>query len=164
MRIAIISDLHDNIHKLRQAMAGMAGIDVVVCLGDLCSPFMVRELANGFRGPIHVVFGNNDGDRYRITLNALDHPHLTIHGEYAELEFGGRRFAIQHFNEIGEALARGGQFDVVCFGHDHRFRLERAGGGRTLVVNPGEIFGGLTGQSTFVIYDTSTGEAARIEV
>ena len=164
MRVAIVSDIHDNIPKLRQALAGMEGVDVLVCLGDLCSPFIVRELGEGFRGPIHVVFGNNDGDRFRLTTSALGYPQITVHGEYVELDLDGRRFAIQHLDNIGRALAAGGRFDVVCFGHSHQFKLERTGNGRTLVVNPGEIFGGLTGRSTYVIYDTVPGEAARVDV
>ena len=65
-------------------------------------------------------------------------------------------------DNIGRALARGQQFDVVCFGHNHRFEVGAQG--RTLVINPGEIYGGLTGQSTFVVYDTATGTADRVAV
>lgn len=164
MRVAIISDIHDNIPKLRAALGRLQGVEVLVCLGDLCSPFIVKELGEGFSGPTHVVFGNNDGDRYRITEAARRYSQITIHGEYAELELDGRTLAINHFDDIGRALAANGRFDVVCFGHNHRYQVERAEGGKTLIVNPGEIFGGLTGQSTFVVYDTATGEPERITV
>ncbi len=52
--------------------------------------------------------------------------------------------------------------DVVCYGHSHGFRVEKKG--RTTVVNPGEVFGVLTGESTFAIYDTRTGEVERVDV
>ena len=60
------------------------------------------------------------------------------------------------------ALAKGGQFDVVCFGHNHRFEITPRG--RTLLINPGEVYGGLTGNSTFVIYDTDTNKAERVNL
>jgi uncharacterized protein len=71
-------------------------------------------------------------------------------------------FSINHFDSVGRALARGGQFDVVCYGHNHRFEITRLG--KTLVINPGELFGGLTGESTFVVYDTRSDTAEKIVV
>jgi hypothetical protein len=164
MKIAILSDIHDNIVKLRTALALVRdrNAEAVICCGDLCSPFMAKELGQGFSGPVHVVFGNNDGDRFRIASNAVKFPHLQFHGEYVELELDGRTLSVNHFDNIGRALARGQQFDVVCFGHNHRFEVGAQG--RTLVINPGEIYGGLTGQSTFVVYDTATGTADRVAV
>ena len=162
MRVAIISDIHDNIPKLRAALRRLEGVGAVLCLGDLCSPFTVRELGDGFRGPIHIVFGNNDGDQYRIADVAKKYPHIRIHGEYADLEIDGRTFSLNHYDDIARAIAATEKHDVVCYGHSHRLVIERKGS--TLVVNPGEIFGLLTGKSTFVIYDTKSGEAEPVEV
>jgi hypothetical protein len=162
LRVAIISDIHDNIPKLRTALAGMKDIDEVICLGDLCSPFIVKELSLGFSGPIRVVFGNNDGDRYRITEATVKYSNVSIHGEYVELEIDGKTFSVNHFDNIGRAIVEGQAHDVVCFGHSHQFGVEKVG--RSLVVNPGEIFGLLTGRATYVIYDTKTGDAQRVDL
>ena len=162
MRIAIVSDIHDNIPKLRRALSTMADIDALVCCGDLCSPFIIKELAQGFGGPIHVVFGNNDGDRYRIADGAKKFPHVHIHGEFVELEFEGRRMAVNHFDNLGRAMTGSQRYDVVCFGHNHQFEITREG--KTLVVNPGEIYGLLTGDSTYAVYDPATNEASRVDV
>ncbi|MBP2681441.1 MAG: phosphodiesterase, family [Candidatus Krumholzibacteriota bacterium] len=140
----------------------LEGVGAVLCLGDLCSPFIAKELGEGFRGPIHIVFGNNDGDRYRIADVAKKYPHIVLHGEYVDLEIDGRKFSLNHYDDIAQAIAATGQHDVVCYGHSHHFDVERKGA--TLLVNPGEIFGLLTGKSTFVIYDTRTGEAERVDV
>lgn len=164
MKVAILSDIHDNIPKLRAALTLVRdrSAEVIICCGDLCSPFMAKELGQGFSGPIHVVFGNNDGDRFRIAANGGKFPNLVFHGEYAELDLGGRTFCVNHFDNIGHAIAHGEHFDVVCFGHNHRFEISHQG--RTLVINPGEIYGGLTGQSTFVVYDTAADAAERVAV
>ncbi|HWQ91373.1 MAG TPA: metallophosphoesterase [Clostridia bacterium] len=158
MKIAILSDIHDNLPLLRRALERCREADVLICCGDLCSPFVVKELGQGFAKPLHIVFGNNDGDRFRIALAASKFPHLVVHGEYAELELDSRTFSINHFDNIGRAIAKGGQHDVVCFGHNHQFEITTVG--KTLIINPGEIYGGLTGRSTFAIYDTTTGQAA----
>lgn len=162
MRIAIISDIHDSIPRLRAAMVKLDEVDAVVCCGDLISPFIIKELGTGFQGPIHIVFGNNDGDRYRLTEASKRYPHIEIHGEFAELDFDGRRFAVNHFDNIGRTMVASGTYDVVCFGHNHQFEITKSG--KTLVVNPGEIYGLLTGKSSFAIYDTRTGEASRVDV
>ncbi|UCH84693.1 MAG: metallophosphoesterase family protein [Candidatus Latescibacterota bacterium] len=162
MRVAIISDIHDNIPKLRSALAGLNDIDEIICLGDLCSPFIVKELSLGFSGPVHVVFGNNDGDRYRITEATNKYSNVRIHGEYVELAIGGKTFSVNHFDNVGRAIVASQTHDVVCFGHSHQYGVESVG--RSLVVNPGEIFGLLTGKSTFVVYDTDTGQAQRVDV
>ena len=162
MRVAIVSDIHDDIVHLRAALARLGDVDELICLGDLCSPFVMKEIGAGFSKPIHVVFGNNDGDRYRIAEVAAKYPHVRIHGEYVDLDIDGKKFSVNHFDNIGRAIAAGGHYDVVCYGHTHGFRAEKKG--RTTVVNPGELFGVLTGESTFAIYDTREDKVERVDV
>lgn len=156
MKIAILSDIHDQCENLRKALerCHIENADVLLCCGDLCAPFVIEDLGSGFAGPIHIVFGNNDADTFRITKNALKYPHITLHGEYAELELGGQKIALNHYDNIGRALTKGGTFDVVCFGHNHS--LETKLEGNTWLINPGEIYGGRSGKATFVFYDTDT--------
>lgn len=162
MKIAIISDIHDNIWKLNAAMQKLQGVDILICCGDLCSPFIIDQLAKDFSGPIHIVFGNNDGDLFRITQKAREYDNIKIHGEMAELDMDGRKIAVIHFDNIARAIATSGTYDVVCYGHNHNYEVVRDG--KTLKINPGEIMGGLSGTSTFVIYDTKNGEATRYDV
>lgn len=166
MLIAILSDIHDNLPKLRAALEHVQRVDVLLCGGDLCSPFVVDELAK-FPRPIHVVFGNNDADLFRITQKATaanrsrsDRDQIQLHGEFFEGELGGRRIAMIHFEQIGKALVPSGRYDLVCYGHTHQYSVERdPASGAIRGVNPGEIFGLLRpdSESTFVSYDTETG-------
>lgn len=139
MRVAIISDIHDNVWNLSDALGGVKNTDALIVCGDLCSPFIVRQLAEGFSGPIHIVFGNNDADLYRITKIAGKYDHLHLHGELYEGELGGKRFAANHYNNISLPLSEAGRYDVVCYGHNHSFKIEAKGD--TLVINPGTIMG-----------------------
>jgi uncharacterized protein len=161
MRIAVLSDIHDNIWKLDEALKRLEGTHALICCGDLCSPFIVPQLAQGFKKPIHIVFGNNDGDLFRITQEAMKFDHVTLHGAFAELEFAAKRVAVNHYPEIARALAASGKYDVVCFGHNHEFEIAREG--KTLLINPGEIMGRF-GRSTLVVYDSEKHEAEGLEL
>jgi putative phosphoesterase len=166
MLIAILSDIHDNIPKLRAAIDHIRRCDALLCAGDLCSPFIVDELAR-FPRQIHVVFGNNDADLFRITQKAIaanqqraPEDSIRLHGELFEGELGGKRIALNHFEQIGKALVHSGQYDLVCYGHTHQFSVERdPATGAIRGLNPGEIFGLLRpeSESTFVSYETETG-------
>jgi putative phosphoesterase len=170
MRIAVISDIHDNVWKLAVALDAARETDMLICCGDLCSPFVVHQIARGFPKPIHIVFGNNDGDLFRITANGHKYSHVHIHGEFFQGEFGGKRIAVNHYDNIARAIAASGEFDVVCYGHNHVYDVSRAG--RTLMINPGAIMGATFRPdasrtdvaSTFVIYDTASDEANAYQV
>lgn len=159
MRVGILSDIHDHIANLRAALQKLQATDVLLCCGDLCSPFIIKEFGEGFTKPIHIVFGNNDADLFRITRKASEYEHLHLHGEFCELTLDGQRFAMQHFDNLGRALAASDAHDVVCFGHNHRYEVRRNGG--TLVINPGEVMGELSGAATVVAYDTKSGDVQR---
>jgi len=166
MKIAILSDIHDNVWKLAAALQKAQDAQILICCGDLCSPFVVNLMADGFpERPLHLIFGNNDADLFRITQNAARYGgRVTIHGAFAELTLDGRRFAVNHYPDIGRGLAASGQYDVVCFGHNHQYEVAQQGA--TRLINPGPIMGYDPAgrkdvESTFVIYDTGTGEVAR---
>lgn len=160
MRIAILSDIHDNIWKLETLLAGLEADALVFC-GDFCAPFTLAQIGEGFGGPVHVVFGNNDGDQFLLARVAGNFTHVTLHGEFAELEMDGRRIVVTHYPKIGRALAQGGAYDLVCHGHSHERVVERKG--KTLRINPGEVMGRF-GLSTYALYDTHTGTAEIVEV
>ncbi len=162
MRIAILSDIHDNSDNLAKVLPRIQDQDVMICCGDLCSPFTVLQMAKGFARDIHIVLGNNDGDTFRMAQLANRFPHVHLHGEYAELSLDGRSFAINHFDNIGRALAKGNTFDVVCFGHNHQYETQRIG--RTRLINPGEIHGLRSGKATFACYDTQNDHVHRVDL
>ncbi len=160
MHIAILSDIHDNVWNLATALEAIKDAEALICCGDLCSPFILDQLADGFSGPIHIVFGNNDGDLYRIADKASKRDHVHLHGAFFEGELGGKRFAVNHYPDIARPIAASGQYDVVCYGHNHDYKVEMVG--NTLTINPGTLLGYSPVKkhdvdATFVIYDTVIG-------
>lgn len=159
MRIAVLSDVHDNIWNLADALERIAesGAGALVFCGDFCAPFTLAQIGSGFAGSVHCVLGNNDGDPRLLLRNAEAAGNVTLHGEYVELELGGRRIAVNHYPELALRLAESGRFDLVCYGHDHRANVERVG--RTVLANPGEVMGRF-GAPTFGLYDCASGDFA----
>lgn len=137
MRLGIISDIHDHLPNLEAAIGFLNGnADVLLCCGDLCSPF-VMDVLRKFSGPVHIVFGNNDADLFRITRKSDSR--LQLHGEFLELELDGRKIAANHFDSIARPIAHSGLYDLVCFGHNHRISREIFNG--AVALNPGPILG-----------------------
>ncbi len=157
-RIAVFSDSHDQIAALTKALdqANAAGAEVLLHCGDLSAPFMLNLLGERFTGPIHVVFGNNDGDGRLLQVIASQHAQITLHGIYTEFAVADRHVAMIHYPEPARRIAQSGQLDLVCYGHDHTKLLERVGKGWLL--NPGEILG-MKSAATWALYDTATGKA-----
>ena len=162
-KIALFSDSHDNIWMLEIALEQVQdrGAGVLLHCGDLCAPFIVKQLAESFSGPIHLVFGNNDGDGRLIQVVGSNFPTVTHHGIYAELEIDGRKIAMIHYPEPALRVAQSGQFDLVAYGHDHIKHYEMLG--PTHFVNPGEIMG-KDHAPTWGLYDTETNVFEWVEV
>ncbi len=161
MRIAVLSDIHDNIWKLETLLHQIDSAGAVIFCGDFCAPFTLTQIGKGFDGPVHVVWGNNDGDKWLLTRNALAVGNVTLHGELAELELGGRKIAVNHYPAIAQQLALSGTYDAVFYGHDHTAFQSQVG--RTLLLNPGEVMGRF-GKSTFAWYDTESSTAQIVAV
>jgi uncharacterized protein len=161
MKIAIMSDIHDNIWKLSDALLRTGEAKALLFLGDFCAPFTLKQMAENFDGPVHVVWGNNDGDKWLLTRIANEAGNVTLYGEFADINIEGRHIAMTHYPHIARPLADGGEYDLVLYGHDHNVRLERVK--NTLLLNPGEVMGRL-GKSTFALYDTVSGDAEIVEV
>lgn len=182
MKILVLSDIHDHVRNLRAALADHNDIDAVICLGDLCSSFTLGLIMDSFqKKPVHLVFGNNDGDTFRITAKAHQTQYdVHIHGEFAELveynnklvkridyenlfgdyekrDEGGFRIAMHHFDNVAELLAKSGVYDIVFYGHNHIYNVEKKG--KTFVANPGTIMGYDPAKhrdipATYIVFDT----------
>ncbi|HKJ46759.1 MAG TPA: metallophosphoesterase [Balneolales bacterium] len=161
MRIGIISDTHDHVQHIEKAVKIFKNeeIPLVIHAGDYCSPFAILP----FEGLNLVgVFGNNDGDHYRLIdkFNAIDG---NMAGEFYEFEEDGCKFAVYHGTQqaIKDALVKCGTYDVVISGHTHEKVMEKVG--KTISINPGTA-NGFGGEASIVIFDTQTRKAEFIDL
>lgn len=162
MLIGVLSDSHDNIWAIKKAAEEFKKreIRLVLHAGDWVAPFSARALREALGEGVRVVgvWGNNEGERLYFMEVARKYG-VEIAGEAAELETGGRRIALYHgaSSVLLKALVESGLYDVVIYGHTHQAAIERRG--KTLVVNPGEVCGCLTGRSTVAVVDLAKLEA-----
>ena len=154
MKIAVLSDAHDNIWNVEKALGMLGGPEAMIFCGDFCAPFTLKMLADGFSGPTHCVLGNNDGDALLLAQIASQTENVTLYQGTGHVEYDGRDLAFAHYPVIGRALARSGAYDAVFSGHTHRVTIEVFG--ETLWANPGEIMGRY-GEPSFGLYDTVSG-------
>jgi putative phosphoesterase len=137
-RIGIISDTHGQVEYMRGAIRLLESLEpeLVIHCGDIGSTEIVRMLS---AWPTHFVFGNVDHDE-RSLRQAIEECGQTCHERFGTLEVEGVRIAFLHGDDgrLLDATIHGGQWDLVCHGHTHRRREERAG--KTLILNPGALY------------------------
>ncbi|MFH1038559.1 MAG: metallophosphoesterase [PVC group bacterium] len=161
MKIGIISDTHENMPMIRNAVELFNREEVAVVLhgGDIISPITAKEF-DDLKAPLIGVFGNNDGDRLFLTERFKKIG--TIHPKRYEGEFGGKKCLLIHEPDMLDALVQSGVYDVIIYGHTHRAEITRRG--KTLVINPGEGGGWITGRATAALLETETMEAELVEL
>jgi putative phosphoesterase len=154
--IGILADSHDNLTTLRRAVGLFReyGCQLVIHAGDFVAPFAARELEKA-GCPVRAVFGNCDGERQG--LQAVLSPLGEIRDEPYFFEYSGKGFLLIHRHERLEALLAEHSPGVLIYGHTHKTDLRQAGG--TLIINPGEAGGWLTGRSTAAILDPASWQA-----
>ncbi|ASJ02194.1 phosphodiesterase [Thermococcus profundus] len=159
MLIGIMSDTHDNLPAIRKAVEffNSKRVDLVIHAGDFVAPFVANELRN-LNAPLKGVFGNNDGERKGL------YEALGIYDELIELEADGMKIAVTHgTNEVlVRALAHSRLYDVVVVGHTHHYEIREVG--RTILINPGEVCGYVTGVKSVALLDTRRREAQIISL
>lgn len=156
--IGIVSDSHDNLEAIREAVIFLnaQNVSMVLHAGDFVAPFTVREWKN-LKCPFHGVFGNNDGEKKGLA-RAYSEMNTELK-EFEEINLEGKKIALYHgtITEFLSAIISGGEYDVVVRGHTHNPEIKTEG--KTLVINPGELCGYLTGNKTLCLLDIASMEA-----
>lgn len=160
MKFAIISDSHDNIPNIDKAVAYLKqqNITFMIHCGDIAGGEVAKYLANQFGGEIHAITGNVTASPENIRQKTAG-LNFTLHDETGEVEFDGKKIAFNHYPPEAEKLAKGGKYDLVFYGHDHKPWEKMVG--KTKLLNPGTL-AGLFQKATFAIYDTATDKAQLI--
>ena len=150
MKIGIISDTHDHMGNCRKACEAFAaeGVKTVLHAGDINAPFAVVPFHDA-RIKLIAVFGNNDGEKLFLRERFAEMGFELHHGPH-EFQLQGRRICLMHEPRCLESLVKSGSYDLIVHGHTHELAIHEEG---TLVVNPGEACGYLTGKPTCAIVE-----------
>ncbi len=165
MLIGLMGDTHDNLPMIDEAVRKLnrEGARLVLHTGDYVSGFTIPKFKS-LDARLVGVFGNNDGDRERLKEKFSENARLEIRGSFAEMAVDGLKVALLHGSEeeLLKALIESQSFDVVVHGHFHKAEVYRKG--KTLVINPGETCGYLSGKATVAVLDTEKDEARIVEL
>lgn len=163
MKIAIISDTHENITATRWIIDYLNTHEILTALhaGDIISPPLLNEFVEHYRGHLHFVFGNNDGEKTGLSLIAEKNEHITCHRNEMRLELLHRKIYMHHYSATSEDMVHSGLFDVCIGGHDHQFRVKEVNG--CLFINPGST-ALQEAEHSFVVLDIATMEWEKVEV
>jgi uncharacterized protein len=165
MLIGAISDTHDNLPQIEKAIKTLNNhkVELVLHAGDYVAGFVIpkfKELNCKLIG----VFGNNDGDHALLKKCFGETSNCSLRDRFAAVEVAGFRIALLHGEEVElvNALVDSGYFNAVVHGHSHLKGIQKRG--NTLVINPGEVCGYLTGKPTLALLDTVKHETKLIEL
>ena len=156
MKIAVVSDTHNNWANLKKAIDWIKNekISLILHCGDISSQETINEAVKYFGNEIKFVKGNADFD--------LDLPEkMEIELKEEGPSTGSGRFSTKigfcHFPDLAKKMAQSGKFDLVFYGHTHRPWDERvpSGRGECHMINPGELAGQFY-KASFAVYDTAT--------
>lgn len=149
--IGIMSDSHDHLKAIRAAVEvfNQSEVELVVHAGDLISPFTSKEFEK-LQAPLEAIFGNNDGERRGLRAA---YAKLCALEDFKELEVDGRKIAVIHGTNpvLVDALTKSRKYDLVIRGHTHQMEVAE---GETMVINPGETCGYVSGVKTVILLNT----------
>ena len=151
--IGIMADSHDNLHAIKKAVRLFIkeGCSLVIHAGDFVAPFSARELEN-LNCAVKGIFGNCDGEKQG--LKKAFQPFGEIKEAPLIFKHKGLNFMVIHFNLPLDSYLSSGEYDVLIFAHTHKPEIRKVR--KTLIINPGETGGWLSGKSTVAFLDTKT--------
>jgi len=154
MKIVIISDIHDNLHKLEKCLeiCKEEKVEKILCLGDVANKDTLLYLATNFKNNIFLVRGN-----------ACSYPHSFVktltNVKYFEnigvVNLDNLKIGIVHQPYKIELLKENNKnnFDFIFYGHTHKPWIENEK--NAYLANPGNLTGDVY-SSTFAILNSET--------
>lgn len=156
MLLGMMADTHDRLPLIDWAVDTLneRKVELVLHAGDFIAPFVVPHF-EPLRVRLIGVYGNNDAEREILRRKFLE-LNGEIRGKFAEINVGKMKIAMTHGEEeeLLRSLIDSESYDVVVHGHTHEVKIHRKG--KTLIINPGETCGWLTGKSTIALLNTET--------
>jgi hypothetical protein len=148
--IGVMADSHDNLVAVRKAVSLFKNVkcELVIHAGDFVAPFAAREL-KALDCPVKSVFGNCDGEK--IGLEKAIEPFGEINEAPITFVHAGKNFLACHYHFSVKSYLSLGKYDIIIFGHTHKLEIRKEG--KTLLLNPGETGGWLSGKSTVALLD-----------
>jgi len=163
MRVAIISDIHNNETNLKKVLNYCKGenIKTIICCGDLASLETLDFLNDNFRGTIYYAFGNMDNDQLQEFEFKNKYKNTFLFKNFGEAELDNKKIAFIHFPDAAKKLCGSGKYNFVFYGHTHKPWEENINGCKML--NPGNAAGEIY-PPTFAVWNTGNDEFKLVRI
>jgi len=152
MKLAIISDTHDNLENLKKFLKWVKENkpEIIIHCGDVTSLTTLKELLKIFKGKLYLVLGNAELDIENLKNLQKKYPNLVIFEKIGELTFNKLKIAFLHFPSIARKVAYTNKYHFIFYGHTHKPWAEKIN--ETYLINPGNLKGEPY-QPTFCVLD-----------
>lgn len=139
MKIAIVSDIHDNLANLNIFLAWIKkeNIEKIICLGDVTDSDTLSQLATKFGKQIFLVHGNVE--LYDIK-DVSKHPNIQDFGKIGMINLDRVTIGFVHeptYIKKLQSTNSDTNFDYIFYGHTHKPWLNQENG--TIIANPGNL-------------------------
>ena len=155
MKIAIFSDLHDNLNNLEIFLGWVNEnkISKLIFCGDLCNKEILKYLTSNFLGEIFAVGGNAD---LFLPKDTKDIKNLIYDERKLEIKLGEQKILIAHKpTDLKRYLAEDNDYDFAFHGHTHKPWMNKENG--LVIANPGTLGSGSGPIASFAVLETDTG-------
>lgn len=156
MKIAIISDIHDNTTNLKKcfSVCKEEKIEHAICCGDVTNIETLDLICKKFGDKLFLVKGNaeiyneNDIKKYPKINYAGKIGYWTINDANLPVD---KKIGACHEPYLIDKVLEKGKCDIVFYGHTHKpWEMNKK---NTRIINPGTLSGMFT-IATFAIWDT----------
>lgn len=154
MKIAVISDIHDNLENLKKCLQWCkeSQIAAIFCCGDVTNNETLRFISDNYSQKLHLVDGNCT---MYSAAQASQYKNIIHYGRIARFELAGRTIGLCHEPFLKSEVLKKGDCDIIFYGHTHKPWEEDFGS--YLFVNPGAL-GGANPPFSFAVWDTDSNE------
>lgn len=163
MKIAIISDTHDNILNTKTALDYINGqkCDVLFHCGDLAHSETGELFCSEFKNPIYLVGGNADLDFDEIKKLTKKYQHLTYEEKKLICTIDSITFLLTHKDIDALLYARQEKVEYIFYGHTHKPWAQEIN--EVQIINPGNICD-TRYPATFAIFNTTSKKIELIQI
>lgn len=150
MKIAIISDTHDNLENLKKflSFSEKEKIEILIHCGDVCTGETLETIEKKCKR-IFLTLGNCDSERSLLDVTKK----TKIFKKDGEMKIRNLRIGFCHFFDLKEKEEILKNFDFFFFGHTHWPFLKKEK--NCILANPGNL-AGVFYKATFAVLETKT--------
>lgn len=149
MKIAIVSDIHDNLVNLKKFLnwCEQEKIKTMICCGDITNNETVGELAK-FNGSIFMVSGN-----IKLFDDEIipQYKNISYFHQKTILEIDNKTIGLCHEPFFINEILNEKKCDIIFYGHTHKPWEEKKD--NTRIINPGTLSATFQ-KGTFAVWDT----------